>query len=75
MTPTVQNLNAKLSPRPRRVSPRVAAANRQLRGRQAALSGAAAWQPRLMQAAATTPTDEGPDVPSNGYRGGYLIDV
>ena len=28
MTPTVQNLNAKLSPRPRRVSPR--AANRQL---------------------------------------------
>lgn len=30
MTPTVQNLNAKLSPRPRRVSPRVAAANRQL---------------------------------------------
>ena len=40
MTPTVQNLNAKLSPRPRRVSPRVAAANRQL-GSQAGILGAA----------------------------------
>ncbi len=30
MTPTVQNLNAKLSPRPRAKSPRVAAANRHL---------------------------------------------
>jgi hypothetical protein len=30
MTPTVQNLNAKLSPRPRRESPRVAAAKRHL---------------------------------------------
>ena len=30
MTPTVQNLNSKLSPRPRAKSPRVAAANRHL---------------------------------------------
>jgi hypothetical protein len=30
VTPTVQNLNSKLSPRPRRESPRVAAAKRHL---------------------------------------------
>jgi hypothetical protein len=59
MTPSVQNLNAKLSPRPRRgIDPRVAATNR-----------------HLARSGHSMPTPARITGRTAGYRGGYLVDV
>lgn len=60
MTPSLQNLNAKLSPRPRPTSPAVAAANRHL-----ARSAAPSPSSRRARIAGR----------GDNYRGGYCITV